>query len=283
VADDRLRGGPDDVRLFELFAACDGDDRQLRRESLDVLGLLAQEALRDQQRKVGVLVAEGFEPVVELALEPLPDGVAVRLDHHAALHDFGRLGHVALQDDVLIPRCEVLRAGGYGGFGHEASRVARRRPPVRFRAFRRRNLLANYYHSRVNVVIGAMFKPKLTKLELQVLEALWQKGPCSVREIQESFPEPGRPAYTTVQTVAYRLERKKALRCVKRIGNANIFEAVIARKDAQGRLIDELLGVLGGRARLVMAHLVESGELTLDDIKEAEKALRKSPGKEKAE
>jgi BlaI family penicillinase repressor len=126
-----------------------------------------------------------------------------------------------------------------------------------------------------------MPKPKLTKLELQVLEALWQKGPCSVREIQETFPALGRPAYTTVQTVVYRLERKKALRCVKRISNANIFEAVISRKDAQRRFIDELLAVFGGRAKLVMAHLVESGELTLADVKEAEKALRKQPGKEK--
>jgi len=126
-----------------------------------------------------------------------------------------------------------------------------------------------------------MLKPRLTKLELQVLEALWQKGPCSVREIQETFPEPGRPAYTTVQTVAYRLERKKVLRCVKRISNANIFEAVISRKDAQGRLINELLALLGGRAKLVMAHLVETGELTLDDVKEVEKTLRKTAGKDK--
>ncbi|HUK30872.1 MAG TPA: BlaI/MecI/CopY family transcriptional regulator [Candidatus Acidoferrum sp.] len=127
-----------------------------------------------------------------------------------------------------------------------------------------------------------MLKPKLTKLELQVLEALWQKGACSVREIQEFFPEPGRPAYTTVQTVVYRLERKKVVRCVKRISNANIFEAIISRKDAQGRLINELLAMLGGRARLVMAHLVESGELTHQDIKEAEKILRKQPGKDKS-
>jgi BlaI family transcriptional regulator, penicillinase repressor len=117
--------------------------------------------------------------------------------------------------------------------------------------------------------------PKLTKLELQVLEALWQKGACSVREIQETFPESGRPAYTTVQTTVYRLERKKALRCVKRISNANIFEAVISRHDAQRRLVKELMALFGGRAKLVMAHLVESGELTLDDVKDAEKALRK--------
>jgi len=123
--------------------------------------------------------------------------------------------------------------------------------------------------------------PKLTKLEMQVLEAFWQKGACSVREIQEAFPEPGRPAYTTVQTVVYRLERKKALRCVKRISNANIFEAVISRKDAQRKFIDELLSMFGGRAKLVMAHLVESGELTLEDVREAEKALRKTARKDR--
>ena len=107
------------------------------------------------------------------------------------------------------------------------------------------------------------------------MEALWQKGACSVREIQETFPESARPAYTTVQTTVYRLEKKKALRCVKRISNANIFEAAISRDEAQRRLIDELLALLGGKGKLVMAHLVESGELTLDDVKEAEKALRK--------
>ena len=120
-----------------------------------------------------------------------------------------------------------------------------------------------------------MPNPKLTKLELQVMEALWQKGACSVREIQETFPESARPAYTTVQTTVYRLEKKKVLRCVKRISNANIFEAAISRNEAQGRLIDELLALLGGKGKLVMAHLVESGELTLEDVKEAEKALRK--------
>ena len=125
-----------------------------------------------------------------------------------------------------------------------------------------------------------MAYPKLTKLELQVMEALWQKGACSVREIQETFPESGRPAYTTVQTTVYRLERKKVLRCVKRISNANIFEAAISRKDAQRRLIDELLALIGGRGKLVMAHLVEAGEITLDDVKEAEKALRKTVRKE---
>jgi predicted transcriptional regulator len=121
---------------------------------------------------------------------------------------------------------------------------------------------------------------RLTKLELQIMEAFWTRGACSVREVQEAFPQP-RPAYTTVQTTIYRLERKKALRCVKRISNANIFEAAISRNDAQRRLVDELLALLGGRGKLVMAHLVEAGEITLEDVKEAEKALRKPSRKDK--
>ncbi len=128
-----------------------------------------------------------------------------------------------------------------------------------------------------------MASTKLTKLELQIMEAFWTRGACSVREVQEAFPESSRPAYTTVQTTIYRLERKKALRCVKRISNANIFEAAISRADAQRRLIDELLALLGGRGKLVMAHLVETGEITLDDVKEAEKALRKSSRKDKSQ
>jgi BlaI family transcriptional regulator, penicillinase repressor len=120
-----------------------------------------------------------------------------------------------------------------------------------------------------------MASSKLTKLELQIMDTFWTHGPCSVREIQEAFPERGRPAYTTVQTVVYRLERKKALRIVKRISNANIFEAAISRSDAQRRLIDELLGLFGGKGKPVMAHLIESGSLTLDDVKEAERELRK--------
>jgi predicted transcriptional regulator len=117
--------------------------------------------------------------------------------------------------------------------------------------------------------------PKLTKLELQIMETLWNRGACSVREIQEGFPEPGRPAYTTVQTTVYRLEGKGALRCVKRISNANIFEAAITRSEAQSRLIDDLLALFGGRTKPVMAHLIESGKLTMEDVKEAEQALRK--------
>jgi BlaI family transcriptional regulator, penicillinase repressor len=117
--------------------------------------------------------------------------------------------------------------------------------------------------------------PKLTALELQIMDAVWNNGPSSVREIQETFPPEGRPAYTTVQTTVYRLERKGALRCVKRISNANIFDAAISRDDAQGRLVDDIVGLLGGQAKPVMARLIESGKLTLDDIKEAEQALRK--------
>jgi BlaI family transcriptional regulator, penicillinase repressor len=115
---------------------------------------------------------------------------------------------------------------------------------------------------------------KLTRPELQILEVLWTRGPCSVREIHEALPARGRPAFTTVQTVIYRLEKKAAVRCVKRISNANIFEAAISRDDAHGSLVDDLLAVFGGRPRPVIARLVESGKLTLDDIKEAEDALR---------
>jgi predicted transcriptional regulator len=120
-----------------------------------------------------------------------------------------------------------------------------------------------------------MALPKLTRLELQIMDALWTHGASSVREIQERFPEKGRPAYTTVQTMVYRLEVKKAIRRVKKIGNAHIFEAAISRNAAQRRLIDELLSFFGGRSQPVMAHLIESGSLTLDDVKEAEQTLRK--------
>jgi BlaI family transcriptional regulator, penicillinase repressor len=117
--------------------------------------------------------------------------------------------------------------------------------------------------------------PKLTKLELQIMEALWTLGACSIREIHETFPVKTRPAYTTIQTTVYRMEGKKAVHCVKRISNANIFEAAVSRDQAENRLIDELISMFGGRTKPVMARLVESGGLTLDDIKEAEKMLRK--------
>lgn len=121
--------------------------------------------------------------------------------------------------------------------------------------------------------------PKLTKLELQIMEALWTKGACSIREVQEAFPEPERPAYTTVQTTIYRMEGKKAVRRTKKVGNAHIFEAVVAREAAERRLIDDLLGLFGGRTQPVMAHLIESGKLTLDDIEEARSALHEQAKK----
>ena len=119
-----------------------------------------------------------------------------------------------------------------------------------------------------------MARTSLTKPELQILDVLWARGPCSIREIHDALPAKGRPAFTTIQTVVYRLEKKQALRCVKRISNANIIEATISRNDAHRSLVDELLALLGGHAKPVMARLVESGRLTLDDIKEAETALK---------
>ncbi len=107
------------------------------------------------------------------------------------------------------------------------------------------------------------------------MEALWTRGAASIREIQEAFPEPDRPAYTTIQTTVYRLEGKQALRRVKKIGNAHIFEAVVTRSAAQSRLIDDLLAFFGGRAQPVLLHFIESGKLTLDDVEEAEKILRR--------
>jgi predicted transcriptional regulator len=126
-----------------------------------------------------------------------------------------------------------------------------------------------------------MALPRLTKLELQLMDALWTRGASSVREIQEAFPEKGRPAYTTVQTMVYRLETKKAIRRLKKIGNAHIFEAAISRNAAQRRLIDDLLSLFGGRPQPVVAHLVETGKLTLDDVQEAEQLIRKLARKEK--
>jgi BlaI family transcriptional regulator, penicillinase repressor len=127
-----------------------------------------------------------------------------------------------------------------------------------------------------------MAEPKLTKLELQIMEALWTQGQASIRDIQETFPEKLRPAYTTVQTTVYRLEAKKAVRRVKKVGNFHIFEAAVSRTAAQRRLVDDLLALFGGRTQPVMAHLIESGKLTLEDVKEAQKILRKLARKEKS-
>jgi predicted transcriptional regulator len=110
---------------------------------------------------------------------------------------------------------------------------------------------------------------------MQIMEALWTQGACSIREIQQAFPEKKRPAYSTVQTMVYRLEVKKAVRRVKKISNAHIFEAVISRDSAQRKLIDELLSLFGGRTQPVMAQLIESGKLTLEDVDEARKTLQK--------
>ena len=124
--------------------------------------------------------------------------------------------------------------------------------------------------------------PKLTRLELQIMDVLWNAGPASVREIQETLPEASRPAYTTVQTIVGRLEGKKAVRRVKKIGNAYIFEAQITRSSAMRRLIDELLSFFGGRTQPVVAHLIEAGKLTLEDVQEAERTLKKLARKDKA-
>ena len=119
-----------------------------------------------------------------------------------------------------------------------------------------------------------MAQPRLSKLELQIMEAFWARGALSIREVQEGFAETSRPAYTTVQTMVNRLEAKKVLRRMRKVGNAHVFEAVISRGAAQRRLIDEFLGLFGGRMQPLMAQLVETGKLTLDDVQEAEKLLR---------
>ena len=128
-----------------------------------------------------------------------------------------------------------------------------------------------------------MALPRLTRLELRIMEALWNQGASSIRQIQEAFPERDRPAYTTVQTMVYRLEGKKAIRRVKKIGNAHIFEAVVTRKAAHGRLLDELLHVFGGSPRSLMAQLVETGQLTLQDIRELESTLGQLEGNKSAD
>jgi predicted transcriptional regulator len=119
-----------------------------------------------------------------------------------------------------------------------------------------------------------MPRPKLTKFELQILEALWAHGTASVREIQENFPEP-RPAYTTIQTTVYRLEAKKALRRVKKIGNAHIFEPTIARDVTRQRMLDEILSFFGGKAQPMMAQMAEAGKLTMEDVRELERTIRR--------
>jgi BlaI family transcriptional regulator, penicillinase repressor len=123
--------------------------------------------------------------------------------------------------------------------------------------------------------------PRLSKLELQIMDVLWERGIVSIREIQEAFREKDRPAYTTIQTTVYRLEAKKAVRRVKKISNAHMFEAVVTRDAAHRRVLDDILSLFGGRAQPVMAQLIESGKLTLEDVEEARKTLRNLSKKEK--
>jgi BlaI family penicillinase repressor len=123
---------------------------------------------------------------------------------------------------------------------------------------------------------------RFTKLESHIMDALWTAGPSSIRDIQESFPQRGRPAYTTVQTTVYRLETKGAVRRVRKISNAHIFEAIVSRQSAQRRMLDDLLSFFGGRSQPVIAQLIEAGKLTMEDIHDAEKALKAHARKEKS-
>jgi BlaI family transcriptional regulator, penicillinase repressor len=123
--------------------------------------------------------------------------------------------------------------------------------------------------------------PRLSKLEFQIMEALWANDEASIREILDALPARRRPAYTTIQTTVYRMEAKGVVRRVKKVGNFHVFAPAISRDAAQRRMVDELLALFGGRPQPVMAHLVETGKLTLDDVKEAEKLVREHSGKEK--
>jgi BlaI family penicillinase repressor len=123
---------------------------------------------------------------------------------------------------------------------------------------------------------------RLTKLEMQIMEALWTKGEASIREMQEAFPAKKRPGYTTIQTMVYRMETKKVLRRVRKVGNFHMFAAAVSRDAAQRRLVDDLLAMFGGQSRPVVAHLIGSGKLTLEDVEYAEKTLKALKGGDKA-
>lgn len=127
-----------------------------------------------------------------------------------------------------------------------------------------------------------MAGPKLSNRETQIMELLWTRGEASIREIQEALPAKKRPGYTTVQTMVYRMEAKGVVRRTRKLGNFHMFAPAVSRDAAQRRLVDDLLALFGGRSRPVMVHMIESGKLTLEDVKEAEKMLRKLAGKEKA-
>ena len=119
-----------------------------------------------------------------------------------------------------------------------------------------------------------MAVPKLSKLEFQIMETLWVRGEASIREVLDSLPAKGRPAYNTIQTMIYRMEPKGVVRRVKRVGNFHVFEAVITRDAAQRRVIDDLLSYFGGQSQLLMAHLIESGKISLSDVRQAEQIVK---------
>ena len=125
-----------------------------------------------------------------------------------------------------------------------------------------------------------MPQPKLSKLEFKIMETLWARNECSIREIQESFPAKKKPAYTTIQTTVYRMEAKGVVHRLKKVGNFHIFTPAISRESAQRRLMDDLLALFGGRGQPVMTHLIETGKLSLEDVKDAERLLRQL-GKER--
>ena len=128
-----------------------------------------------------------------------------------------------------------------------------------------------------------MAQPKLSRMELELMQVLWERGPSSIRDLQESYPSAQRPAYTTVQTLVYRLEFKKAVRRAKKVGNAHIFEPLITRNSVQHRMIDDLLGLFGGRALPIVSHLIDSGRLTPEEVREARRALRHAAASGKEE
>ena len=122
---------------------------------------------------------------------------------------------------------------------------------------------------------------RLSKLEMRIMETLWEQKEASIRTMQEAFPVKKRPGYTTIQKTVYRLEEKKALRRVRKVGNFHIFAPLITRESAQRRLIDDLLALLGGSSRPVMAHLIDAGKLTLEDVAYAEETLKSLQEEEK--
>ena len=210
--------------------------------------------------------------------------------------DDPRPGHVRETEPAL--HRHGARAGERGGTGdrrrHDDQSLARQgfaRPGLpavkKFEKFPTKTTTSSstitIVASHIRIVDGPMAQPKLTPLELEIMEALWTRGALSIREIQEAFPEKDRPAYTTIQTTVYRLEHKKAVRRTRKISNAHIFEAVVSRGAAQRRLVDELLSLFGGRTQPIMSHLIETGKLTLNDVHEAEKTLRALSRKEKTQ